>query len=248
MEILSTIKPDVPKPEVKIEYNNRSYESFVKNGFADHIPRSVTGPRDRMQKFLNKVDLRKGPIERTVTTIVRLKVPDWNTKKHERKGFVYYYEDWTGNDWLGISINPFSEQIEGKYTEALYRPKLDERTGEHVDNVFAGTRESYYIPFTKKNVDEIIANSTYTDKFAIRYVIKFGHEDSTDSIAQSMRNQFSYDIFLWSWDKLYEWQYWPIGDLTMRPQANKSATNLQFKPREICVDILSNVWRVVFLV
>ena len=60
MEILSTIKPDVPKkPEVKIEYNNRSYESFVKNGFADHIPRSVTGPRDRMQlihDYLSKGD------------------------------------------------------------------------------------------------------------------------------------------------------------------------------------------------
>ena len=68
MEILSTVKPDIPKkPEVKIEYNNRSYETFVKNGFADTIPRSIKGPHDRMQKFLSQVDLRKGPIERTVT-------------------------------------------------------------------------------------------------------------------------------------------------------------------------------------
>jgi hypothetical protein len=29
------------------------------------------------------------------------------------------------------------------------KPKLDERTGEHIDNVFAGTRTTYYIPFTK---------------------------------------------------------------------------------------------------
>ena len=42
MEILSTIKPDIPKkPEVKIEYNNRSIESFIKNGFVDAIPRLV---------------------------------------------------------------------------------------------------------------------------------------------------------------------------------------------------------------
>ena len=48
------IKPDIPKkPEIKIEYNNRSFESFIKNGFADAIPRSVYGPRDRMQKFLS---------------------------------------------------------------------------------------------------------------------------------------------------------------------------------------------------
>ena len=86
MEILSTVKPDIPKkPEVKIEYNNRSYESFIKNGFADSIPRPVTGPHDRMQKFLAKVDLRKGPIERTVTTIVRLKAPDWNQKSMSEK-------------------------------------------------------------------------------------------------------------------------------------------------------------------
>ena len=164
MDIISTVKPDIPKkPEVKIEYNNRSYESYMKNGFADNITRSIKGPHDRMQMFLNKVDLRKGPIERTVTMIVRLRAPDWNssTKKNERKEFIYYFEDWSGNDWLGIPIDPFSEHIEGKYTEVLMRPKLDERTGEHVDNVFAGTRESYYIPFSKKNVDEIIANSVY---------------------------------------------------------------------------------------
>ena len=234
MEILSTNKPDVPKkPEVKIEFNNRSVESYTKNGFADAIPRSVYGPRDRMQQFLNKVDLRKGPLERTVRMIVRLKAPDWSssTKKNERKEFVYYFEDWSGVDWLGIPINPFCEHIEGKYLEPVFRPKLDERTGEHVENVFAGTRESYYIPFKKKNVDEIIANSAHTDKSSIRYIVKFGHEDSIDSVAQSTRNQFSYDMFLWEWDKLREWQYWPIDDLVMRPNANKSATKLEFKPQ-----------------
>ena len=46
--------------------------------------------------------------------------------------------------------------------EVVTTPKLDERTGEHIDNAFAGTRESYYIPFTKKNVDEIIANSAHS--------------------------------------------------------------------------------------
>lgn len=143
------------KPEPKIEYNNRSYESFVKNGFADNIPRSVIGPYDRMQKFLNQVDLRKGPLERTVRTIVRLRASDWNTKEHERKEWIYYEEDWSAKNWLGIPITKggVSGHIEGKYTEVLMRPKLDERTGEHIDNVWAGTREVYYIPFSKKNGD-----------------------------------------------------------------------------------------------
>jgi len=234
MEILSTVKPDVPKkPEVKIEYNNRSYESYMKNGFADNIPRAISGPRTRMEQFLNKVDLRKGAIERTVRMIIRLRAPDWSssTKKNERKEFIYYFEDWTGNDWLGIPIDPFSEHIEGKYTEVMMKPKLDERTGEHIDNVFAGTRQTYYIPFTKKNVDEIIANSANTDKFSIKYTVKFGHEDSPDAMISSSRNQFSYDMFLWPWDKLYEWQHWPVDDLTMRPKPDKSASNLEFKPQ-----------------
>jgi len=231
MEILSTIPPDVPKkPEVKIEFNNRSIESFTKNGFADAIPRSVYGPRDRMQKFLSLVDLRKGPLESTVRMIVRLKAPDWNTKKNERKEFIYYFEDWSGVDWLGIPIDPFSEHIEGRFLEAVFKPKLDERTGEHIANVFAGTRESYYIPFSKMNVDEIIANSAHTDKHSIRFVVKWVHEDSTDFMVQSMRNQFSYDMFLWEWDKLTEWEYWPIDALTTRPKLNKSSTKLEFKP------------------
>lgn len=132
MEILSTNKPEVAKkPEVKIEYNNRSYESYTKTGFTDIVPRSIIGPYDRMQKFFNKIDLRKGPIERTVTTIVRLRAPDWNTAKNERKEFIYYEEYWEGKNWLGIPIkNPFSGHIEGKYTEVVTKPVLDERTGE----------------------------------------------------------------------------------------------------------------------
>jgi len=233
MDIISTVKPDVPKkPEVKIEYNNRSYESYMKNGFADNIPHIISRPHDRMQQFLSKVDLRKGPIERSVRSIVRLKAPDWNcsTKKNERKEFIYYEEYWDAKDWLGIPIDPFDGHIEGRYIEPVTRPKLDERTGEHIANELSGTRTCYYIPFSKKNVDEIIANSAHSDKFSIRYIVKFATEDSTDVISPSARNQFSYDMFLWPWDKLYEWQYWPYDDLTMRPKPDKSSTKLEFKP------------------
>jgi len=94
-------------------------------------------------------------------------------------------------------------------------------------------RTAYYIPFSKKNVDEIIEISAHTDKYEIRYTVKWGHEDSTDFMVQSMRNQFSYDMFLWEWEKLTEFQYWPVDNIINRPKANankKSATNLEFKP------------------
>lgn len=234
MDIISSKKPDVPKkPEVKIEYNNRSVESFINNGFADAIPRSVTGPKARREQFLNKVDLRKGPLERTVRMIVRLKAPDYNSPKHPLKEFIYYTEDWSAKDWLGIEIDPFSEHVEGMYTEALTKPKLDERTGEHVDNVFAGTRTCFYIPFSKKNVEEIIANSAHSDKDSIKFYVKFGMEDSPDSFQMSTRNLFTYDKFVnWDWERLREFQYWPVDDLFNRPNAAKSktATALEFKP------------------
>jgi hypothetical protein len=77
MQILSTNKPKIVlKPEVKIEYNDRSHQSYVTNGFADNIPHSISAPRDRIQDFLAAVDTRQGPIERTVTTIVRLRAID----------------------------------------------------------------------------------------------------------------------------------------------------------------------------
>jgi hypothetical protein len=61
MDIISKKKPDVPKkPEVKIEYNDRSYQSYINGGFPDNIPRSITGPKTRREQFLNKADLRKG--------------------------------------------------------------------------------------------------------------------------------------------------------------------------------------------
>jgi hypothetical protein len=125
-----------------------------------------------------------------------------------KKEFVYYTEDWSGKNWLGIPIDPLCEHIEGKYREVITKPVLDERTGEHIDNAFAGVRDSYLLIY-----------------------IKFGMEDSPDSFQVSTRNVFSYDKFVnWSWDKLCEYQYWPVDDLFNRTKAAKSATNLEFKP------------------
>ena len=66
----------------------------------------------------------------------------------------------------------------------------------------------------------------------IKYTIKFGLEDSPEGITMSTRNQFSYDMFLWSWERLHEFQDWPVDDyLFNRPKAFKqSATKLEFKP------------------
>jgi hypothetical protein len=235
--ILSTIKPKIAqKPEVKIEWNDRSYQSFMNAGFPNNIPHTITGPRERMLRFLSAVDLTKGPLERTVKSMVRLRAQDWSTKKRELREFIYYEEEFNAKNWAGVPLNPVSDHIEGRYTEVLTRPVFDERTGVHTDNAWGGTRMVYYIPFSKQKVDEIIKNSAHSDKDSIRFIIKFGMEDSPDSFQLTTRNQFSYDRFVnWSWDRLKEFQYWPVDDLFNRPKTgaatSTTTTKLEFKPQ-----------------
>ena len=62
----------------------------------------------------------------------------------------------------------------------------------------------------------------------IRHI--FGDEDSPDGFTMSTRNQFSYDMFLWDWERLREFQYWPVDDLINRLRAFRSANKLEFKP------------------
>lgn len=236
-EMLSTKKPQIEeKPEVKLEYNNRSYQSYVDAGFADYIPHKFRQPHDFIQVFFAAADLRKEPIERTVTAIYRVKAIDYDSPKQERKEFIYYEENWVAKNWFGVAVNPIAGHIEGRYTEVSTKPMYDERTGGHKDNAFAGTRERYYIPWSKKNVDDIIAKSAHSDKSTIRFVIKFSIEDNagTDNPMQmATRNRFSYDVFAnWPWDRIYEWHTWPFDDMYNRPKVNagKAGPKLEFKP------------------
>ena len=52
------------------------------------------------------------------------------------------------------------------------------------------------------------------------------------------RNQFSYDQFVnWDWERLKDWQYYPVDELFNRPKAFKAkTTSLEFKPQKIIMD------------
>jgi len=160
MEFISTIKPDIPKkPEVKIEYNDRTYQSYIDMGFG-HLLESgstskaahlINSPRNRILAFLNECDIRKGPVERTVASMFRLNAIDWNSPKQERKEFIWYEERWNGVNWLGIPIkNPIDGHIEGKYMEVVTTPKLDERTGEYIENLYAVPERRIISPGQRK--------------------------------------------------------------------------------------------------
>ena len=85
---------------------------------------------------------------------------------------------------------------------------------------------------SKKNVNEIIANSAHSTKESIKYIIKFGMEDSPDGFSMTTSNQFSYDQFVnWDWERLKEWQYYPVMTcLIDLKRSRQSLPALEFKP------------------
>ena len=77
----------------KIEYNDKDIKAYTDLDL--EVPETV----GRWEKrFLSKVDISKGPIERSVIAMVRLIAPDYlgqekdKSKLPERKEFIYYQE------------------------------------------------------------------------------------------------------------------------------------------------------------
>jgi len=96
-------------PKVELEYNNRTEESYRKHGLP--VPDNLDIPEKNFRSLVEP----DTPIERTVTRIVRLKAPDYLTKKRELKEYLVYYENWYSRDWLGRSVAPVADHVEGIY-------------------------------------------------------------------------------------------------------------------------------------
>jgi hypothetical protein len=213
---ISLIKPDsIPgkqRPAPKINWNNKTIESYKENGFWD----AEFPPHVNMQEreFLQVVDERQGSIKRVVTTMVRLKAIDYTTKNLERKEYLYWMENWYGNNWLGVAIPPVTDHIEGMFYEQLATLKLDPKTGDSSHYERKGQRESYYIPFTKKEVDKVIDENN-GNRQLINFTVKFDAADSPDGQRRfATRGQFGYDQFVnWTFDDLYKLHIKPWKEL-----------------------------------
>jgi hypothetical protein len=207
----SSIKPDAStfkRPDPDLQWNNKTEESHSAQGFSTEQFKT-----SQEKTFLSQVDIRKAPIKRTVTKIVRLKAIDWTTEKHERIEYLYYFENWEGVNWLGIRIAPVTDHIEGYFYEQLKEAVFDPHTGEPIKYKRRGQREVYYIPFDKKEVDKIIRNSAHSNAESILYTVKFAAED-WDGVQGSRigtRFEVSYDQFVnWSFKDLYVENHKPL--------------------------------------
>lgn len=169
----------VEEEESLIEYNNKTEESYLSKNLPspDYL--------DYQEKnFLAEIDVSKEPIERTVTRIVRLKAPDYTSKKRERKEFIIWYENWRGKNWQGRSVAPVSDHVEGLYEEQEVEPVYERN--RNIGNKRSGQHTVHYVPFSKEKVDEIIESSLGTDEETIVFVVKDG---------PNRNDQYSYQQF-----------------------------------------------------
>lgn len=167
------------KKTVKVgQWNQRTAQSYKENGLP--VPQFL----DWEEKwFLNTAD-PKYPFEKVVTKIVRLRAVDYDSPKKELKDYIYYYEDWHGQDHVGRRLD-VGDHLEGSYKEQIMEGVIynDQTIGERR----VGEKIRYYIPFSKKAVDDIIARSDASNKDTILYCVK----------GPRVRNsEYSYDQFV----------------------------------------------------
>jgi uncharacterized membrane-anchored protein YjiN (DUF445 family) len=185
--IVSSIKTETDKQKPKLEYNDKTYQSYVDNGF-DHMLddlHKVKRVHNFKEDFLNRASLDKGPIRFKVNSFMRLKSIDYSSKNNVRKEFMTYSVDWLAKDFMGDDIveQQVLEHIEGVYQEQL-KKTITER-GAIVGYERIGERTVYYIPWDRKVMDKLIAESVGTDQETITYTVKF----------MNSRCQFRYDQF-----------------------------------------------------
>ena len=167
---ISKVKETKKLPE--IEWNDKNITAYTDLDL--EVPDTV----GRFEKrFLSQVDVTKGPIERTVTHMVRLRAPDYlaNDKVPQRKEWIYYQERWEAKSWKGIPIMPVDGHIEGYYDKQFTKPHFNQENGDidYYELDVGKVQTIYYIPFSKKTVDDIIAKSAHSDKHTIKFTIKF---------------------------------------------------------------------------
>ena len=163
---ISSIKPEDDesrrRPIPQITWNNGTEKSLKEQGFwpepgKDNYYDEPPNINMEEKRFLSEADIRQGSILRVVTKIIRQKARDWSSEKGERKEFLTWYENWYAKNWLGVDIAPVTDHIEGVFEAATKNLQLDKNTGQGLYYKMEKRQETFYIPFNKKTVDQIIA-------------------------------------------------------------------------------------------
>ena len=147
---------------------------------------------------------------------------------------MYYQERWEGLSWRGLPLNPVAEHYEGRYDRQFTKPHINEQNGEieYMELDPTKVQTIYYLPFSKKLVDDLISKSAHSDEHNIVFTIKFASEDSPWGQRPATRNQFDYEKFAnWKWDDVYKFNFKPSVQAYMDwVNKDKPANSLTFEP------------------
>lgn len=215
---VSTIRPSGEEVEEKPTVNQKDYWTsmeqtrlaFQVKGFSVELyNEEQLGGNRRLgenigaRNFFNKLDLSKGDVEERITTMHRRKSLEYykdakGREKSKIKEILTYNIILNGFDWLQ---NPISCKLE--HEGLAYEPETrvqvttDGNGLQTAQYVYNKLRNKFYIPFSKKVVDDLL-KKTNSDKDAIKYY-GFIPSDQYSTSTKFKCDGYSYEQFLLPW-------------------------------------------------
>jgi len=131
-----------------------------------------------LRRFLNNVDLSKGPIERKVARLERRR--DLNPETHKMQESLVVHVHWIAQDYLGNKIS-YTDVKEGMYNKPVTSTEIV--NGKRVVR-YSNWQPVYDIPFTKEAVNEALENQINPPEL-IDYFVRYSTtRDNTFSLEQ----------------------------------------------------------------
>ena len=131
-----------------------------------------------LRRFLNNVDLAKGPIQRKVARLERRR--DLNPDTHKMQESLVVHTHWIAQDFLGNKIS-YTDIKEGMYNKPVVTTEIV--NGKRVIR-YSNWQAIYDIPFTKEAVDEALENQINPPEL-INYFVRYTTtRDNTFSLEQ----------------------------------------------------------------
>ena len=171
----------------EFEKQHRSYQLFKQKGLDKLQLQDGTvinkildeGVFRRVRRFLNNVDIAKGPIERKVRRLERRRNMDPNT--HKMQEYLVVHVEWIAKDFLGNMLS-WHDFREGLYNDPQTRTEIV--NGRQVRR-YVNWNAMYDIPFSKEAVDEALDNQINSPEL-IDYFVRVSSttRDNTFSLEQ----------------------------------------------------------------
>lgn len=166
----------------------------------------VYGPSGRQlgvdkgqQLFFNQVTIQEEPITKRIKTMKRLKAFEYYKNEKGRyqkrvKEFLVYNANVSGLDRFGNEIKTRITNGVAYEPDVKIRISHDEYGKSRAEYTFDHLRNHYYLPYSKKAVDDLIAK-TRTDKNSIRFYCEVG-SDPNGNTTKFRCDTYNYSDFV----------------------------------------------------